>query len=176
MPGKQNLISCRAWPYGVFVNVVDLFSRKIIKSETEIKHAMFAKVNQEVKNCIADWRGSVLFLQDGYTALTHAAKEGYVDITVLLLQKGTYVNPPDRVSRNYGDRVFSFFSSSSGSSFKTRVLAYHNAYCSWLFQGRLSFGTPPPPPTHTRRLKGAMHISVIGHPLEVPLQALQGYS
>ena len=37
--------------------------------------------------------------------------------------------------------------------------------------GRLSFGTHP-----LRRLKGAMQISVIGHPLEVPLQALHRYS
>ncbi len=36
--------------------------------------------------------------------------------------------------------------------------------------GQLSFGTHP-----LRRLKGAMQISVIGHPLEVPFQALQGY-
>ncbi len=36
--------------------------------------------------------------------------------------------------------------------------------------GRLSFGTHTP-----RRLKGVMQISVNGHPLEVPFQALQGY-
>ncbi len=64
-------------------------------------------------------------------------------------------------------------SSSSGSTFKTELLPYNNAYCSWLFQatlGHLSFGT------HLLlRLKGAMQISVIGHPLGVPFQALQGY-
>ncbi len=60
----------------------------------------------------------------------------------------------------------------AGGKFKTELLAYNNAYCSWLFQatpGRLSFGT------HTLRwLKGAMQISSIGHPLEVPFQPLQG--
>ena len=60
----------------------------------------------------------------------------------------------------------------AGSLFKTGVLAYYNGYCSWLFQatlGRLSFGT------HTlRRLKDAMQISVIRHPLEVPLSGLTG--
>ena len=61
----------------------------------------------------------------------------------------------------------------AGAKFKTEVLAYNNAYCSWLFQamlGRLSFGTHP-----LRWLKGAMQISVIGHPLEVPFQALERY-
>ncbi len=60
----------------------------------------------------------------------------------------------------------------AGVKFKTELFAYHNAYCSWLFQathGCLSFGTPP-----LRWLKGAMQFSVIG-PLEVPFQALQGY-
>ncbi len=36
----------------------------------------------------------------------------------------------------------------TGVKFKTELLAYNNAYCSWLFQAtlsRLSFGTPPPP-------------------------------
>ncbi len=36
--------------------------------------------------------------------------------------------------------------------------------------GRLSFGTHP-----LRWLKGAMQISLIGHLLEVPFQALQGH-
>lgn len=40
----------------------------------------------------------LLFLfQDGYTALTAAAKDGHIDIVYKLLQKGTYVNLPDRV-------------------------------------------------------------------------------
>ncbi len=42
--------------------------------------------------------------------------------------------------------------------------------CSKLALGRLSFGTQP-----LQWLIGAMQISVIGHPLEVPFQALQGY-
>ncbi len=42
--------------------------------------------------------------------------------------------------------------------------------CSKLRFGCLSFGTHP-----LRWLEGAMQISVIGHPLEVPFQALQGY-
>ncbi len=61
----------------------------------------------------------------------------------------------------------------SKAKFKTKLWAYNNAYFSWLFQamlGHLSFGT------HTLWwLKGAMQISVIGHPLEVPFQALQGH-
>ncbi len=59
-------------------------------------------------------------------------------------------------SLSSGDRVFSFWSRSSGSSFKTRVLAYYNDYCSWLFQamlGRLSVGPPPPPPPPHRGSK-----------------------
>lgn len=36
--------------------------------------------------------------QDGLTPLAHAAKEGSVEIVDLLLQKGAYVNLPDRVS------------------------------------------------------------------------------
>lgn len=35
--------------------------------------------------------------QDGFTALTIAAKEGYTDIASLLLQHDAYVNLPDRV-------------------------------------------------------------------------------
>ena len=56
----------------------------------------------------------------------------------------------------------------AGAKFKTEYLAYNNAYCSWLFQAtldHLSFGTDP-----LWRLKGAMQISVIGHPLKVPFQ------
>ncbi len=57
-------------------------------------------------------------------------------------------------------------------SFKTELQAYHNPYCFWLFQATLdllSFGT------HTLRwFKGAMQISVIGHPLEVPISGLTG--
>ncbi len=59
------------------------------------------------------------------------------------------------------------------AKFKSELLTYNNAYCSWLFQatlGCLSFGT------HTLQwLKGALQISVIGPPLEVLFQALQGY-
>lgn len=40
---------------------------------------------------------SCLIFQDGYTALTLAAKDGHVDIVYQLLQKGAYVNLPDRV-------------------------------------------------------------------------------
>lgn len=36
--------------------------------------------------------------QDGLSPLAHAAKEGTVDIVDMLLQKGAYVNMPDRVS------------------------------------------------------------------------------
>ncbi len=61
----------------------------------------------------------------------------------------------------------------AGAKFKPEVLAYNNAYCSWLFQamlGCLSFGTPP-----YGGSKVPCRFSVIGHPLEVPFQALQGY-
>ena len=44
------------------------------------------------------WFGS-LFKQDGYTALTLAAKDGHIDIVYQLLQKGAYVNLPDRVCK-----------------------------------------------------------------------------
>ena len=38
-----------------------------------------------------------IYLQDGFTALTIAAKEGYEDITQELLAKDAYVNIADRV-------------------------------------------------------------------------------
>lgn len=36
-------------------------------------------------------------LQDGFTGLTIAAKEGYTEIANALLSKGAYVNVADRV-------------------------------------------------------------------------------
>ena len=36
--------------------------------------------------------------QDGFTALTLAAKDGFIEIVNMLLQKEAYVNLPDRVS------------------------------------------------------------------------------
>ena len=42
--------------------------------------------------------------QDGFTALTIAAKEGYVDIVQELLAKDAYVNIVDRVSLT--DKMF----------------------------------------------------------------------
>jgi Ankyrin repeat len=43
------------------------------------------------------WPWHLLMFQDGFTALTIAAKEGYTDIASLLLQHDAYVNLPDRV-------------------------------------------------------------------------------
>lgn len=37
------------------------------------------------------------FRQDGHTALTHACKNGHLEIVQMLLQSGAYVNLPDRV-------------------------------------------------------------------------------
>ena len=40
---------------------------------------------------------STLFLQDGFTALTWAAKDDHEEILTKLLEAGAYVNPPDRL-------------------------------------------------------------------------------
>jgi len=41
-----------------------------------------------------------MYHQDGFTALTLAAKEGFIEISNLLLQHDAYVNLPDRVSHS----------------------------------------------------------------------------
>jgi len=38
-----------------------------------------------------------LYHQDGFTALTLAAKEGFIEISNMLLEHDAYVNLPDRV-------------------------------------------------------------------------------
>ncbi len=86
----------------------------------------------------------------------------------------TEENPSeDKSTRQNESTAVQYTSALSEVKFKTELWAYSNAYCCWLFQAMLSclsFGT------HTLRwLRGAMQISVIGHPLEVPFQALQGH-
>jgi len=40
----------------------------------------------------------LLYCQDGFTALTLAAKDGFIEISNMLLEHDAYVNLPDRVS------------------------------------------------------------------------------
>ncbi len=104
-------------------------------------------------------------------------KPEYLNLRLREMQRkgGTRLDIPDRPNSSWlaNSTEPNWSTSFVIPQFKTELLAYNNAYCSWLLQAtlsRLSFWT-----NLLQWLKGAMQISVIGHPLAVPFQALQGY-